>query len=244
MYAFLPILNVKNSNCARCKRRMTALLLFLPCMLTRAQTSATEFFPEFDVYAHLNPKVRFVFQAKDTREGGEPTQAEIGPSVDFYLKPLIKLKNATVFDLDEAKSRPLVVSIGYRYLPSPNKPTVNRMEPVATVHFPLKGRILLTDRNRFDLDWSDGGFTWRYRNRPTFERRITIHSYHPAPYVSAEFFYESQYAKWSTTDLFAGCLLPLGKHFQFDAYYEHENNTGKSPNQHINAGGLILDLYF
>jgi hypothetical protein len=121
---------------------------------------------------------------------------------------------------------------------------VNRIEPVATFHYPLKGRILFDDRNRFDLDWSNGGFTWRYRNRPTIERHFTIHSFHPAPYVSAEFFYESQYAKWSTTDLFAGSLLPLGKHFQFDAYYEHENNTGKSPNQQINAGGLILNMYF
>ncbi len=231
-------------NRVRKSRCTIALLVLLLCPPVLAQTSTTEFFPEFDVYAHLNPKVRFVFQAKDTREGGAPTQAEIGPSIDFYLKPLIKLKNATVFDLDEAKSRPLVLSIGYRYVPSPNKPTINRMEPVATFHYPLRGRVLITDRNRFDLDWSNGGFTWRYRNRPTVERRITIHSYHPAAYVSAEFFYESQYAKWSTTDLFAGCLLPLGKRFQFDTYYEHENNTGKSPNQQINAGGLILNLYF
>lgn len=118
------------------------------------------------------------------------------------------------------------------------------MEPVVTLHFPVANRILLTDRNRFDLDWSNGGFTWRYRKRPTVERRFTIRSYHPAPYVSAEFFYENQYAKWSTTDLFAGCLLPLGKHFQFDPYYEHENNTGKSPNQQVNAGGLIFDIFF
>jgi WD40 repeat protein len=65
-----------------------------------------------------------------------------------------------------------------RYLPSPNKPTVNRLEPVATFHFPLMARILFTDRNRADLDWSNGSFTWRYRNRLTFERRLTIHSYH------------------------------------------------------------------
>ncbi len=53
--------------------------------------------------------MRVLFQAKQTREGGDPTQAEIGPSLDFYLKPWIKLQNATVFDLDEAKKRALVV---------------------------------------------------------------------------------------------------------------------------------------
>jgi hypothetical protein len=85
---------------------------------------------------------------------------------------------------------------------------------------------------------------WRYRNRFTIERRFAVHSYHPAPYASAEFFYESQYAKWSSTNLYAGCLLPLSRHFQLDPYYEHENNTGKHPNQQVNAGGLALNVYF
>ncbi len=164
--------------------------------------------------------------------------------MEFYLKPLIKLKKITIFDLDDAKSRPLVLALGYRYLPAADKPSTNRMEPVATSHFPLKAGLLATDRNRADLDWSNGGFSWRYRNRFTVERRFTIHSYHPAPYVSAEAFYESQYGKWSSTDLYAGCLMPLGKHVQLDPYYEHQNNTGKHPNEQVNAGGLILNLYF
>ena len=88
-----------------------------------------------------------------------------------------------------------------------------------------------------------GGFTRRCRNRPTVERRFRIHSYHRAPYVRAEFFCESQYAKWSTSGLYAGCLLPLGRHFELDPYYEHENNRGECPNQQVKAGGLILNLY-
>jgi hypothetical protein len=39
-------------------------------------------------------------------------------------------------------------------------------------------------------------------------------------------------------------LFPVGKHVEFDPYYEHENNTGKSPNQQANAVGLILNLYY
>jgi hypothetical protein len=119
------------------------------------------------------------------------------------------------------------------------------MEPVAIFHLPTWGRLLISDRNRADLDWpTSGNFTWRYRNRLTIERRVTTHSYHPAPYVSAEVFYESQYNKWSTTALYAGCLFPIGKHVQFDPYYEHQNNTGKHPNQQLNQLGLVLNLYF
>ena len=221
-----------------------AVLLLFSCSPAFAQSSATEFFPEIDAYFKLNSNIRFVFQSKETREGGDPTQAEIGPSIEFYLKPLLRLKNVTTFDLDDAKSRPLVLAIGYRYVPTPGKPTVNRLEPVVTFHVPLVAQILLSDRNRADLDWSSGSFTWRYRNRVTLERRFTIRSYHPAPYVSAEVFYESKYSKWSTTALYAGCLLPVGKHIELDPYYEHENNTGKSPNQVINAAGLVLSLHF
>ena len=222
---------------------MAALLLLFRCSTASAQSPVTEFFPEIDAYFKLNSNIRFVFQAKETREGGDPTQAEIGPSLEFYLKPLIKLKRVTVFDLDDAKSRPLVLAIGFRYVPTPGKPTVDRLEPVITSHFPLVAQILLSDRNRADLDWSGGKFTWRYRNRLSLERRIAIRSYHPAVYASAEVFYESKYGKWSTTALYVGCLFPVGKHVEIDPYYEHENNTGKSPNQQVNAAGLVLNLH-
>ena len=226
------------------KAAVIGAFLVLAPAIARAQSQPPEFLPEIDTYFKLNSELRFVFQAKDTREGGTPEQAEIGPSIEYYRKPLVRLKKITAFDLDDAKSRPLVFAIGYRYVASPGKAGINRAEPVATFHLPIKFQILLSDRNRADLDWQNSVFTWRYRNRITAERRIAIHSYHPAPYVSAEVFYTSQYQKWSTTALYAGCLLDVGKHVQFDPYYEHENNTGKSPNQSLNLVGLVLNLHF
>ena len=214
----------------------------LPCKPASAQTF--QFLPEVDAYTKLDTNIRFAFQAKETREGGDPTQLEVGPGFDFYLRPLLRLKEVTVLDLDDSKSRPLILSVGFRYVGTPDKPPTERLEPAATFHFPLVARILLIDRNRADLDWSKNAFTWRYRNRVTLERRIKMRSYHPAPYASAEFFYESQYQKWSTTAVYAGVLLPIGKHVQFDPYYEHQNNTGKRPNQQLNQFGLILNLYF
>lgn len=48
---------------------------------------------------------------------------------------------------------------------------------VATSNFPLKAGALILDRNRADLDWKSGSFTWRYRNKLTLERTFTIRSY-------------------------------------------------------------------
>jgi Protein of unknown function (DUF2490) len=224
----------------RCFLIFLVLLLF---QSLRAQAQTLQFLPEVDAYVKLQPEIQVYFQAKETREGGDPTQAEIGPSLQFYLKPWIKLKNATIFDLNEASKRPLVFAVGYRYLPSPYTATVNRLRLDITPHLPMRGKILITDRNRADLDWQSGKFMWRYRNKLTVQRRFTIHSYHPAPYVAAEAFYESEYQKWSTTALYAGCLLPILKRAQIEPYYEHQNNTGKSPNQKLNQLGLVLGLF-
>ena len=113
-----------------------------------------------------------------------------------------------------------------------------------TFNFTLKGRVLFSDRNRGDLDWQNGAFTWRYRNRIQFEKTLRSGSYHFSPYASAEFYYASQYSKWSDTAIFVGCLFPIHKHVEFNPYYEHQNNTGKSPNQQYNQLGLMLNFFF
>ena len=225
------------------KSWLTIVLLVL-ALGFNASAQTVQFLPEIDAYYKLNPNLRIWFQVKETREGSDLTTAEIGPSLQFYLKPWAKLEGATAFVLDESKARPIIFSVGYRYLPTPDAPSENRFEPIVTFHYPLKGRVLLTDRNRADLDWKSGNFSWRYRNRVQFERSVRIHSYRLRPYVSAEFFYESEYEKWSTTAVYAGCLFRVGKHVGFDPYYEHQNNTGKSPNQQLNQLGLALNLFF
>jgi Protein of unknown function (DUF2490) len=214
-------------------------VLYLP---VRAQE--TQFLPEVDAHLTLNSMFRAYLQAKDDREGGDPTQFSFGPSIQLYVKPLIKLKKVTTFDLDDSKSRFLVLETGYRYITAPGAPPETRLIEAATSHFPLNAGFLLVDRNRFDLDWKNNEFSWRYRNKLTLERTFAIHSYHFIPYIAAEPFYESQYSKWSTTSLYAGSLFPIGKHVQFNTYYEHDNNTGKHPNQQVNSAGLALNLYF
>ncbi len=223
---------------------LALVLLLLFCKAAIAQSSQeVQFLPEIDAYLKLDPHTRVSAQAKDTREGGDSTQAEIGPSAEFYLKPLIKLREITLFDLDDAKARPLVVTGGYRYLAAPGKPSTNRIPIAVTSHLPLTGKLLLTNRNRADLDWSNGSFTWRYRNMLSLERTLEIHSHHLIPYGSAEIYYESQYEKVSTTELYAGSLFSMGKHFQLKAYYEHQNNTGKHPNTQVHGVGLTLNIY-
>jgi hypothetical protein len=207
-----------------------------------AQT--VQFLPEVDGYLKLNNMFRIYYEAKDDRDGGDSTQVTNGPSLQLYLKPLLKLKRITTFDLDDSKPRALVLEAGYRYITAPNEPNDNRFLVAATSHFPMKAAFLITDRNRADMDWKGGKANWRYRNKLTLERTFAIHSYHLIPYVAFEPYYESQYDKWSTTTEFAGCLLPVGKHVEFNPYYEHENDTGKHPNVSSNFVGLAVYFFF
>lgn len=88
-----------------------------------AQTQSVQGWPEVDAYLSLNSNVRLSFLAAATRENREGTSAEIGPNIDFYFKPLVKLKRITVFELDPSKSRLLTLRFGHRYMPETNGPT-------------------------------------------------------------------------------------------------------------------------
>jgi hypothetical protein len=215
-------------------------LIFAPT--TCAKTS-DDFLPETDVFVKLDPNTRFAFQAKATRENGIPVQAEIGPSIEFYWRPLENLRSNGV---DEAKTRFILLSFGYRYLPSSSATATNRILLVATPRLPITARskLVISDRNRGEINFSSGTQTWRYRNRLQLEREIRIHSYHPTPYANVEVYYDSKFQKWSSTVIQAGSQLPIRKHSEIDVYYEHQNNTGTVPNQQVNAAGLILSLHF
>ena len=80
-----------------------------------ASAQIDQFLPEIDLYYRLNANLRVDFQAKETREASMPVSAEIGPSLDFYLRPLDKLTKIVTFDPDKSKTHPLVFSVGYRY---------------------------------------------------------------------------------------------------------------------------------
>jgi hypothetical protein len=98
---------------------LVLILFLLPSRPANAQTF--QFLPEVDAYTKLHPDIRFNFQAKETREAGDPTQIEIGPGFDFFVKPLVRLRSVTAFDLDDSKARPLQFSVGFSIYPFPRQ---------------------------------------------------------------------------------------------------------------------------
>jgi Protein of unknown function (DUF2490) len=223
---------------------LSVLVVILASPVTAQPQSTTQEWPEIDMYYRVNSKVRLSFFASATRENREGTDAEIGPNIDFYLKPLRNPKRFVIFQLDESRSRMLTFRAGYRYLPSISSPTEQRGILEATGRYPVAWSVLLSDRNRVDLRFIAGEFSWRYRNRLSAEREFQIKSYHFAPYVRGEVYYDSRYGKFSRTAETIGCPFPIHKRLEIEPYYEHQNDTSDAPNSQVNASGLVLSLYF
>jgi len=102
----------------------------------------TAFLPEVNSNFRLSSNVRLVFDAKGYMQDGDLNRAQVGPSLQFHIRPLEKLKRITIFDMDDVKPMPVVFTIGYRYLPSSVQPAIQRFQPIVLFHIPFPGTIL------------------------------------------------------------------------------------------------------
>jgi hypothetical protein len=220
------------------------ILLATQGVQARAQNSSFQAWPEIDTFVKLNSRTRVSFFASQTRENSKGTDAEIGPNIDLYLKPLRKTKRFILRPFDESKTRLLMFRGGYRYMPSTSNPVEQRIIVETTARHSVFWEVLVSDRNRADLRFIEGDFSWRYRNRITAERNFAIKKLHFAPYIRVEGYFDSRYGKFSRTAETVGSTFDVGKHLDIEPYYEHQNDTSKPPNRQVNALGLVIRLYF
>lgn len=221
-----------------------ALLLATFSLPMGGQTQIPQAWPEVDTYLNLSSYVRLSFFAAETWEEGQETSAEVGPNIDLFIKPLMKLKRIAGFQLDQSKERLLMLRLGYHYMPATNGPTEYRGIIEGTGRYPLRGGVVVSDRNRVDLRDIGGEFSWQYRNRLAAERTFAIKNYHFTPYIRAEGYYDDRFQKWSKTAQTFGVVLPIKKHCEIEPYYEHQNITSTAPNRQVNAFGFVVSLYF
>lgn len=204
--------------------------------------------PELDTYVKLDDRIRLYFLATTVQENRESTEGEFGVNVDVQLKPLRRRTPLLEFRLDESKNRLLMTRIGYRYLPSyTGGATEQRGVLEGTARFPLigfLGDLLLSDRNRVDLRFIDGAFSWRYRNRLSAEKEFSIGRVRLNPYTRFEFYYDSRHSKWSRTEFQAGSAFPVTRHWELESYFDYINDSSGDSTRHTKALGIVTTLYF
>ena len=57
-------------------RHIAVVLLVIAFPSVRGQAQTLQFLPEVDAYLKLHPQIQGYLQAKQTREGGDPTQVD------------------------------------------------------------------------------------------------------------------------------------------------------------------------
>jgi hypothetical protein len=213
---------------------------------TSALAQSKQVWPETSTFVKLTDQMRFYFLMTTVKEDRESTEGEVGPNFDFYLKPLRKANRLGLFRLDESKARFLMIRVGYRYVfpYGGNSSDEHRGVVEATARYPLAHAVLVSDRSRMDLRSIDGTFSWRYRNRLTVEREFSVGRFRFGPYARGEIYYDSRFDKVSRTALIAGSSFPITKHFEYEMYFEHQNDSGGSSNRTVNAVGVVANLYF
>lgn len=220
-------------------------LLVAAALPAGAQT--IEGWPEVDVFVRLNSTARLLLVATTVQKNGQTTDGEFGGTLDFFLKP-VRRSPTLMFRLDESKNRVLLIRSGYRYLPSYTGGSAeNRVLLEATVRYPMKrhfGDVLLSNRNRMDFRVIDGTYSWRYRNRLSVERELSLGPVRVNPYSRFEVFYDSRFAAFSRTELMMGASFPIIKYWELEGYFLHQLDTGSSPNKKIGAVGAVATFYF
>ena len=203
--------------------------------------------PEVDVFARLNSSVRLALVATTVKDDGEATDGEFGVNVDLFVKP-IRRSPTLMFRLDESKNRWLLIRTGYRYMPSfTGASAENRVLLEATVRTPTKrflGSVLVSNRNRLDLRVIDGSYSWRYRNRLSIERELSIGPVRANPYLRFEIYYDSRHNAVTRTEAMSGAAFPITRFWELEAYFDYQLDTGSDPSTKTRAVGAVANFYF
>jgi hypothetical protein len=201
--------------------------------------------PELDLYYRTGEKTRLYGIATYTLspDSAVVDNAQYGINFDFFPKRRVLLKHRPAVDvLAFNRSQPLQFRAGYRYsteLGIPDPVIQNRLL------FELSGRLTkgafsAYDRNGFDLRWTEGDYSTRYRNRVWLEVVLAMGGYQPVPYVDAEWFYSVQKSEWTKVRYEAGVHLPVAGRFAVEPYASSEDYWDGSPDQRGLGLNLIL----
>jgi hypothetical protein len=220
--------------------------LFIVSSGISAHAQSKQVWPESSTYIKMNDRMRLYLLMTTVKEEQDSTEAEIGPNFDFFLPALNHVRKWSLFPLDESRNQFLVLRVGYRYIfPFTEEgSTEHRGVLELTARHPLARGVVVSDRNRMEIRSIEGEESWRYRNRLTIERELSIGHFRFSPYIRGEIYYDSRHDKLSRTALIGGSTFPITRHFEFESYFEHQNDSGGSSNRTLNAVGLVANLYF
>jgi hypothetical protein len=165
--------------------------------------------PEIDVFYHVAPGVRLLLQVQDTAIPSESNNVlAMGGFVDWFVAPALR----EFISPDKALTHALNLRLGVRYKATIDPGTVGPAQSVAirfeaTPRFFGPWSILLSSRNRLQVNWNLGGadsVTFIYRGRLQAQREFAVGNVGFTPFVNVEFVWQSPPTMWNQFRMEAG----------------------------------------
>lgn len=219
-----------------------ALSLLTVAAPASAQDVSTQFWPEVDTFVRLNESMRIYVPLSRTQEGIDDSDQDgtTGVYIDYYTSPIVT--PYLVGPSNAARAHRLMLRAGYGYTAGDDgQPATNTLDVEGTARLDLPWELLLSDRNRFDLNFSGGVFDPRYRNRIRLERGVALGKSSLTPYVYGEFFYDFNDGAWLKTRVTAGVEVHVWERFVPEVYFQRDFGSGSSGD--VRGFGLVLSIY-
>jgi hypothetical protein len=149
-------------------------------------------------------------------------------------------------EIDEDKKYNLVVGGGYEFIQTDQNTSKKREHRIILQGSPkylLPFKLLAQDRNRLEFRWVNSAYDFRYRNKLTVDRTLSIDKFRFTPYASGELFWDRNHHSWNENQYAFGGEFPLRKVFMLDIYYLHQNCT-TCGEKSTNVFGITANFYF
>jgi len=233
------------------KYLLLQVALFMAILSAFGQNSGapTEVDPGVAVGIELNHRVRLdLYTGREKSDELDSSKWKIGGGVSLRTKPLFK-NFIDHFDAD--KQHVLVAAVMYEYSKASDaeiRSIEHKLMLDATGRYAFGGKILISDRNRFEFRWVDGDSRFRYRNRLFVERpwkAWKIKKREITTYGGAEAFWDQKFTKWNQFRFTAGVQFPIPalKRTSIDLYCERAHCVTCS-NPNVNVFGASIYIFF
>jgi hypothetical protein len=213
---------------------LTVMVLAAASSPLAAQDTAhvsAQFWPELNVYVHLNGEARLFFIATPSHEveDGRRTETydwQIGPFIEFGLRPLIPSRAARS-RAEGSKMQYLRFRSGIEYqgLPGAGNEEYRLVEELTPLTL-LPGDVLLYWRNRLELLIHPG-------------RSMTL-----VPYTSAELFWDSRRDTFNRIRCQFGVMAPASSWLEPEVNYTYQQDKSDGPNLITHALNVVVAFRF
>jgi hypothetical protein len=228
----------------------TALLIPLLILTGRASAVAQEetryeFWPSVEAYYRFDAQWRAygtvgLSQSRETQY----TDASIGAYLDYSFLPIGPLITFEATEFERYRAFQIRTGVFLAEALGSHKGTYTEtavvVEPTARLY--ITEKILLVDRNRFEIRRLNGEGSWRYRNRIRVERLMVTELVTFSPYISFEALYDSREQTFNRLRTQAGAEWKLSEIVVLDTYYLYQSDSRSSP-EHLHVLSVSLTMF-